>query len=515
LRALVDLTHKLITKLDASSAVESVLAVVQQHEPWEVAEILLPDSSADRLKVYRYGGTKSLPSDGRTIPIDSSISGQVYRRGQRFLLRSEDLPVLSTRYGVAPWVRDALNEAGISSGCFLPLIHDGRVIGVMVLGTSEAREFTAAEIDYLQEVAEFVAAVLDNALRFDALNTSQQRLTSERHYTDEELRTVFDFEHIVGRSKAMRAVLRHVQTVAPTDSDVLVLGETGTGKELVARAIHDRSHRKDQPFIKLDCAAIPATLIESELFGHEKGAFTGAISQKLGRLEIADRGTVFLDEIGDLPLELQTRLLRVLQDRAFERLGSNRTIHLNVRVIAATNRDLDQMVAKGEFRADLYYRLKVFPIAIPPLRERPDDIPPLVWHYVHKYAERLKKTIDTIPAEAMKAFKRYAWPGNVRELQHFMERSVILTSGKVLQAPIRALDDNRLHPTVTSAANSRTMEEVERETILQALQESNWVVGGPTGAAKRLGLKRTTLASRIERLGISRLSPGGHGGSRR
>jgi formate hydrogenlyase transcriptional activator len=233
-------------------------------------------------------------------------------------------------------------------------------------------------------------------------------------------------------------------------------------------------------------------------------------------LEIADRGTVFLDEIGDLPLELQTRLLRVLQDRTFERLGSNRTLHLNVRVIAATNRDLDQMVAKGEFRADLYYRLKVFPIAIPPLRDRPDDIPPLVWHYVHKYAERLKKTIDTIPAEAMQAFKRYSWPGNVRELQHFMERSVILTSGKVLQAPIRALEDHRPHrPTGTAAANRRTMEEVERETILDALQESNWVVGGPTGAAKRLGLKRTTLASRMDRLGISRLSRGGHGGSQR
>jgi formate hydrogenlyase transcriptional activator len=278
LRALLDLTHKLIVKLDASSAVESVLAVVQQHESWEVAEILLPDSSADRLKVSRHGGSKTLPSDGRTIPIDSSISGQVYRRGQRFLLRSEDLPVLSTRYGIAAWARDALNEAGITSGCFLPLIHDGRVIGVMVLGTSGAREVTTAEIDYLQEVAQFVAAVLDNALRFDALNTSQKRLASERHYTDEELRTVFDFEHIVGRSKAVRAVLQQVQTVAPTDSDVLVLGETGTGKELVARAIHDRSPRKDQPFIKLDCAAIPATLIESELFGHEKGAFTGAIS---------------------------------------------------------------------------------------------------------------------------------------------------------------------------------------------------------------------------------------------
>lgn len=308
----------------------------------------------------------------------------------------------------------------------------------------------------------------------------------------------------------MQAVLQQVHTVAPTDSAVLILGETGTGKELIARAIHDRSPREDQAFIKVDCAAIPATLLESELFGYEKGAFTGAISQRLGRLEIADGGTLFLDEIGDLSLELQAKLLWVLQDRTFERLGSNRTLHLDVRVIAATNRDLDEMVAKGAFRADLYYRLKVFPIVIPPLRDRPEDIPPLVWHYVHKYSHRLKKKIDTIPVEVMEAFRRYPWPGNVRELQHFIERSVVLTSGSVLQAPIRALEqDSRMRaasgPAVTK---KRTMEEIEREAILEALRESNWIVGGPMGAARRLGLKRTTLASRMARLGISREAPG-------
>lgn len=301
-------------------------------------------------------------------------------------------------------------------------------------------------------------------------------------------------------------------TLSPTDSAVLILGETGTGKELIARAIHDRSRRKDQAFVKVDCSAIPATLLESELFGHERGAFTGAIAQKLGRLEIADKGTLFLDEIGDLPPELQPKLLRVLQDRAFERLGSHRTVHLDVRVIAATNRDLDEMVSKGEFRADLYYRLKVFPIAIPPLRERPDDILPLVWHYVHKYAQRLKKTIDTIPAEAIAAFRRYPWPGNVRELQHFMERSVVLTSGSVLEAPVAALDHDTHKPSGGAPPTNRTMEEIERQSILDALRESNWVVGGPMGAARRLGLKRTTLASRMERLGISRAS--GHGSTR-
>jgi hypothetical protein len=280
-----------------------------------------------------------------------------------------------------------------------------------------------------------------------------------------------------------------------------------TGKELIARAIHDRSRRKDQVFVKVDCSAIPGTLLESELFGHERGAFTGAITQKLGRLEIADKGTLFLDEVGDLPSELQPKLLRVLQDRAFERLGSNRTHHLDVRVIAATNRDLEDMVSKGEFRADLYYRLKVFPVTIPPLRERPDDIPPLVWHYVHKYAQRLKKTIDTISGGAMEAFRLYPWPGNVRELQHFIERSVVLTSSSVLQAPVAALEhDRRKRSTSETPGTNRTMEEIERQSILEALRESNWVVGGPMGAARRLGLKRTTLASRMERLGISRVS---------
>lgn len=362
---------------------------------------------------------------------------------------------------------------------------------------------------YLQELTQLIAAALNNALRYAELSSSRERLARERSYADEQIRTAFEFENIIGRSKAMQAVLQQVHTVAPTDSAVLVLGETGTGKELIARAIHDRSSRKDQAFVKIDCAAIPTTLLESELFGHERGAFTGAIAQKLGRLEIADKGTLFLDEVGDLPPELQPKLLRVLQDRAFERLGSNRTQHLDVRIIAATSRDLDEMVAKGEFRADLYYRLKVFPIVIPPLRERPDDIPPLVWHYVHKYAQRFKKTIDTIPAEAMEAFRLYPWPGNVRELQHFMERSVVLSSGCVLQAPVAALEyDSRKRPTSAAPRMNRTMEDIERQAILEALRESNWVVGGPTGAARRLGLKRTTLASRIERLGISRASLG-------
>lgn len=514
LQKLLDVTHRLIARLDVASVIESVLAVLSQREQWEVAEILLPEASTDRLKVYSYLATENLLLAERTVPVDGSLPGHVYRSLKPMIIRSEDLSRLAREFHIGPKVLDQISQRGLATGCILPLIYDHQVLGVLILGATRRREFPDAEVAYVKEIAQNIATVLDHALRFEALNTSNEKLSGQRNCTDEEIRTVFDFEHIIGRSKAMQAVLQEVRTVAPTDSAVLILGETGTGKELIARAIHDRSPRKDQPFIKVDCGAIPASLLESELFGYERGAFTGAISRKLGRLEIADHGTVFLDEIGDLPLELQTKLLRVLQDRAFERLGSNRTVHLDLRVIAATNRDLKERVAKGEFRADLYYRLKVFPIVIPPLRARPDDIPPLVRHYVHKYAQRLKKTIDTIPAHAMQVFKRYPWPGNVRELQHFMERSVVLTSGNILQPPTWALEQE-LHTGAglkTTVAKTRTMEEVERETILEALRESRWLVGGPHGAARRLGLKRTTLASRMERLGIAR-SAGVHRGA--
>lgn len=500
LRVLLDLSHELIAKLEVSSVIESVLTVLHRRDRWAAAAIKLAEPSTQSLRVYRFAADGHLLEHPGTLPIEGTVTGKVYLSGKPIVFRSEEL------IHEAPWVLEAVEEKGVKCGCMLPLIYEKRVLGVLCLGAAELREFPPRELGYLEEQAQLVAAALDHSLRFDELTASHRKLTNERKCADEEIRSVFDFEHIIGRSKATKAVLRQVQTVAPTDSAVLILGETGTGKELIARAIHDRSPRKDQAFVKVDCTAIPSALLESELFGHEKGAFTGAIAQKLGRIEIADRGTVFLDEIGDLPLEVQSKLLRVLQDRAFERLGSNRTLHLDLRVIAATNRDLEEMVAKGEFRADLYYRLNVFPIVIPPLRERPDDIPPLVWHYVHKYAHRLKKTIDTIPAEAMAVFRAYSWPGNVRELQHFMERCVVLTSGSVLEAPVRALErDRRAHAaTSRGGAAKRTMEQIERDAILEALRESNWVVGGPAGAARRLGLKRTTLASRIERLGISR-----------
>ena len=311
-----------------------------------------------------------------------------------------------------------------------------------------------------------------------------------------------DFEGIVGQSSALRKVLRLVETVAPGDSTVLLLGETGTGKELVARAIHNRSRRNDRTFVKLNCAAIPSGLLESELFGHERGAFTGAVTQKIGRLELADQGSLFLDEIGDIPLELQPKLLRVLQEREFERLGSTRTKKVDVRVVAATHRDLEEMIIEKQFRSDLYYRLNVFPISIPPLRERSEDIPPLVRHFVRQASRRMNKTIDTIPAETMKALTEYQWPGNIRELENVVERAVILSPGSVLHVPLRDLQ-SRITVGHDSERPDR-LADVEREHIRSILKETRWVLSGSKGAAARLGMNRSTLYFRMKKLGIVR-----------
>jgi formate hydrogenlyase transcriptional activator len=307
------------------------------------------------------------------------------------------------------------------------------------------------------------------------------------------------FQGIVGRSASLQRALREVEVVAPTDSGVLILGETGTGKELIARAIHNLSSRRDRPLIKLNCAAIPSGLLESELFGHERGAFTGALMRKPGRFEVADKGTLFLDEVGDIPLELQPKLLRVLQEHEFERLGSTHTQQVDVRVVAATHRDLKQMVEDGEFRSDLYYRLHVFPLSVPPLRERSEDIALLVRHFVDEYARRMDRRIEIIPPQAIEALTNYSWPGNVRELQNFIERTVILSSGNVLRPPLAEL---KAAPVQTLSSEPSTLEEMEREHVLRAIRASHWVLGGPNGAAARLGMKRTTLAYRIRKLNI-------------
>jgi formate hydrogenlyase transcriptional activator len=506
LHLLLSLSNQIVSKLDIGDFFDALTDILREIEGWEYPAVLLPES-ASRLRIRLVGGSgnKGELKEGLSVPVEGTPAGNVYRSGQPELFRFADLPPVPAHYPELKDWREFVQTEGLGVGCNLPLLHDGKVLGVLALHTRNSLESARADLAFLQELAKLVAIALNNALLYGRLNEAWERLAHEKRTIEEQIRTEFNVEEIIGASEALKQVLREVETVAPTDTTVLILGETGTGKELIARAIHNRSSRRDQAFIKVDCSAIPATLMESELFGYEKGAFTGATTQKIGRFEIADKGTLFLDEVGDVPLELQPKLLRVLQDQTFERLGSNQTRHLDVRIVAATNRNLSKMVENGDFRSDLYYRLKVFPISIPLLRERPDDIPPLVRHYVNKYALRMKKRITTIPREDMEAFIQYPWPGNVRELQHFMERAVILSPATVLRAPLaelkQAIQDREM---ARPSSGSRTMEEIERESILQALRESKWVVGGPHGAAAKLGLKRTTLASRMEKLGISR-----------
>jgi len=345
----------------------------------------------------------------------------------------------------------------------------------------------------------------------DRLQLLTDKLAQEKLYLEDEIRTEANFEEIVGKSTELRRVLGLVETVAPTDSTVLVYGDTGTGKELIARAIHNLSPRRAKTFVKLNCAAIPTGLLESELFGHEKGAFTGAIAQRVGRLELANNGTLFLDEIGDIPLELQPKLLRVLQEREFERLGSTRTLSTNVRLIAATNRDLGAMVEEQKFRSDLFFRLNVFPVKLPALRDRPEDIPLLVRHFAEEFSRRMNRTIETIPSETMNALCQYSWPGNIRELQNVIERAVILSSGPTLKVPVAELQPRTMTVPASEDASSRStrrrpvrsiLAEVDRDEIIQALKEADGRVGGPSGAAFRLGLKRTTFITRMKKLGI-------------
>jgi len=365
-----------------------------------------------------------------------------------------------------------------------------------------ANAFSPARVEYLQQVANQIAAALQNVHAYREIAELKDRLAHEKRYLEYEIRSAHESDDIVGTSAALKRLLDHAAIVADTDSTVLISGETGTGKERIARLIHSMSHRKDRSFIKLNCAAIPTGLLESELFGHEKGAFTGAVSQKVGRLELADKGTLFLDEVGEIPLELQPKLLRVLQDQEFEHLGGTRTIRVDVRLIAATNRDLLNAVETKQFRSDLYYRLHVFPLHLPPLRERREDIPRLVRHFVEKSAARLNKRIEFIPDEAIGAMLRWKWPGNIRELENFIERSIILSEGNTLSPPLSEL---RLEISDQQTDDDGTLQQIEREHIIEVLRQTRGVLSGPAGAAARLGLKRTTLQSKLQKLGISRM----------
>ncbi|HYL79752.1 MAG TPA: sigma 54-interacting transcriptional regulator, partial [Candidatus Acidoferrum sp.] len=498
LRLLLELTNQVVSSLDLRSVFRAVSTSLRRFAQADAAMLLLPDPERNRLRLFalEFPESRGFLREDLHIPVEGSSLGQVFRTGEPRVIEGPDLPPDASE------ILRAAAEEGVRSSCALPLINRERVIGVLALSRKAAVPFLGGEVDFLLQGAAQVAIAVENALDYHQVIRASERLAEERLYLQDEIRTECNFEEMVAESFALKEVLKQVEHVAPTDSTVLILGETGSGKERVARAIHDCSARRDRSFIKMNCAAIPLGLLESELFGHEKGAFTGAIARKVGRFELAHQGTLFLDEVGDIPLELQPKLLRVLQDQEFERLGSTRTQRVDVRLVAATNRDLAQMIADRQFRDDLYYRLNVFPIRVPPLRERREDIPCLVRHFVSLYARRMNKRIDSISPGDMEAFAQYPWPGNVRELQNFVERAVILSSGRVLHLPLNDLPQTVERP----PAPDTTMRRVEREHILRALQATNWVVGGPKGAAAYLGLKRTTLLARMERLGILRRS---------
>lgn len=458
-----------------------------------------PTGQAIRLHVMMSDLPAGLKA-GMSFPVADSIAGWVWERQQMLTINTE----AEARF---PEFARTLLQADIKSFCGVPLMIASRRIGVLGLASTKPDAFRHFTLQFMQRSSQTAASDAGNHAGFQNPANSHRERNGESKYLQEQVRPEDKFEDIIGRSASLRAVLDQVKIVAPTNSTVLILGETGTGKELIARAIHNQSSRRDKPFVRVNCAAIPSGLLESELFGHERGAFTGAISRKIGRFELANGGTIFLDEIGDIPSELQPKLLRVLQEQEFERLGSTQSLRVNVRVVAATSRDLPQMVASREFRSDLYYRLNVFPVRLPALRERPEDIALLVRHFVDFCAKRMSKQVEHIPNEAMDTLVSYPWPGNVRELQNFIERAVILSPGKVLRAPMAELKQSAESPNASSqsaAPRPATLKDAEREHILQALAETNWVVGGPKGAGARLGLQRTTLISKMQKLGISR-----------
>jgi len=521
LQLLLDLTTRITSNLDLREVAHTISANIREFMLGDMVAIGLPNEDAGKLEIYA---------------LDFPESQGIIKEGTLFSLTRLDKTAFET---LKPTIASTSDPDDFSpeaqahlalltepkTVCNIPLVSHGRALGILKIGRTAERPYDDDEIQFLSQVGGPIAIAIENALAYEEITRLKNKLADEKLYLEEEIRSERGFEQIIGSSPALKHVLQLVETVAPSDSTVLLLGETGTGKELIARAIHERSRRKERTFVKLNCAAIPTGLLESELFGHEKGAFTGAITQKVGRMELADQGTLFLDEVGDIPGEIQPKLLRVLQEREFERLGSTHTRKVNVRLVAATNRNLEKMVADREFRNDLYYRLNVFPIRIPPLRDRREDIPLLVGYFVQKCAKQMQKRIDTIPASVMKGLTSWEWPGNIRELENFVERAVILTRGKSLEAPLEELrkfknyepsqpspsntEDNVariVKDTIASLKGHNGKSERERrqhEEIIRALAECKGRVAGVDGAAVRLGIIRTTLLSRMKRLGIS------------
>jgi formate hydrogenlyase transcriptional activator len=503
---LLELTNHLVSNLEFRDLLRAAAASTRRVMGCDGVGITLPDTDNTHLRIYALDfplSDESVQEDS-LIPIDEDISGAVFRTGKLWCGSVHE----ARRLGM----KDPA-QAEVGTVCILPLVSRGRVLGIFGVLKYQDNAFTSDDIEFLTQIANQVAIAVENALAFRQIQELKDKLAQEKLYLEDEIRSEMNFAQIVGKSPSLRRVLKQVETVSPTDSTVLIYGDTGTGKELIARAIHDLSPRRSKPFVKLNCAAIPTGLLESELFGHEKGAFTGAIAQRIGRFEVANGGTIFLDEIGEIPLELQTKLLRVLQEREFERLGSSRTLRTDARLIAATNRDLEAMVSEQKFRSDLFFRLNVFPVHVPPLREREGDVPLLVRHFTQQFSRRMNKVIETIPSATMDALCRYHWPGNIRELQNVIERAVILSTGTALAVDVADLKPTKVSGQIQKAAVSKStgngaihdvLEETERQHIVSALEQCNWVVAGPNGAAARLGMKRSTLQLRIRKLEIAR-----------
>ncbi len=510
---LLEVGNALVSQLESHPISLSALSGVRRVIPLDFAELAIVDRAGGTLRVEAatFYDERGVLEPHTTLALDRSPCGLAYRTGEVRVFGPGELDRFQGD-GV-PLVR----AEGIRSLCCLPLHTHRGPLGALGVGRRAPEGFSADETNLLRDLAAQVAIAVANTLAYQEIAALRDQLTEQKLYLEDEI-TERDFREIVGQSRALSQVLQQVRTVAPTDATVLLLGETGTGKELLARAIHELSRRRTQTFVRVNAAAMPATLIESELFGYERGAFTGAVARKVGRLELAERGTLFLDEVGDIPLEVQPKLLRALQEREFERLGGERTRQADVRFIAATNRRLEEMTAAGTFRGDLYYRLSVFPIQVPPLRERTEDIPQLVQHFVRKFSTEIGRTITAIPTTVMDALQAWPWPGNVRELANVIERAVILSPGPSLHVPASAFHPIPLPAGATSflpgtvtfkgatrdGADAASYRDGEREMILRALREAGGQVGGPEGAAARLGLARTTLHSKMRRLGIVR-----------
>jgi formate hydrogenlyase transcriptional activator len=497
LRALLQINNAIIAKLNRDELFAAIADALGQIVRFDRLALSLHDLEANVLRIVSYAGSYQRADYtplGRVLQLDDSPAGRAFLQRKAVVrpnLAAERLTSSEERaYG-----------HGFRSMCSLPLIARGKSIGAVTLGSLTPLQYLESGGEFLMGVANQIALAIDNMTAHEETEKLRARFEAEAVYLQEEIKTEHNFEEIIGQSAPLRTLLRQVEHVAPTDSTVLIRGESGTGKELVARAVHDRSKRKDRPLVKVNCGSIPSGLVESELFGHEKGAFTGATQRRIGRFELANGGTIFLDEVTELPLDTQVKLLRVLQEGEFERVGSSQTIKVDARVIAATNRELKEVVGDGSFRADLFYRLNVFPLEVPPLRDRREDIPLLVNFFISGFGKKLGKALRGVAQKSMASLIEYNWPGNIRELQNVIERAAVVAKG-----PIVEVDDSllRAHDAVAGAAAIDTLENVERAHIIRALNETSWVIHGKKGAAEILGINPSTLRSRMEKLGIKR-----------